>query len=135
MNERVRSYFKCTKRERAVFEAGIKLGGIFHQYMGLPVNSQNVEKIEKGIEAAVGIQPFVNDVKVKIEPDCLREGDFTLDYSSLGPKMLNVIVEVKYENILVIGRLRYIEELEYPLMYVEDIIEEPLDNKEDCEGD
>ena len=124
MNENVRSYFNCTKRERAVFEAGIKLGGIFHQYMGLPVNSQNVSDIEKGIEAAVSIQPFVNNVKVKIEPECLREGDFILDYSSLGPKMLNVILQVKYENILVTGRLRYIKELEYPLMYVEDIVEE-----------
>jgi len=124
MNEKVRSYFKCSKRERAVFEAGIKLGGIFHQYVGLPVNSRNVDEIEKGIEAAVSIQPFVKAVRVEINRDCLRGGDFTLDYSSLGPKMLNVTLEIRYEDILVIGRLRYIEELEYPLMYVEDVIEE-----------
>ncbi len=124
MNEKIRSYFNCTKRERAVFEAGIKLGGVFHQYIGMPVNLQNVEEIEKGIEAAVRIQPFINDITVTIDRTCLRKGDYTLDYSTLGPKMLDVILEVKYENILVIGRLHYIEELEYPLIYVEDIIED-----------
>ena len=111
MNEKIDSYFNCSKRERAVFETGIKLGGLFHQYMGMPVNMKNVDAVEKGIEEAVRIQPFVNDVKVKIDHDCLRKGDFTLDYSTLSPKMLNVILEIKYEHIMVIGRLRYIEAL------------------------
>jgi len=124
MDEKVKSYFNCTKRERAVFEAGIKLGGIFHQYIGLPVNSRNVEEIEHGIEAAVRIQPFINDVTITIDRNCLRKGEYTLDYSVLGPKMLSAVVEVKYENILVIGRLKFIEELDYPLMYIEDIIED-----------
>jgi hypothetical protein len=123
MDENVRSYFNCTKRERAVFECGIKLGGLFHQYVGMPVNETNVEEVEKGIEAAVRIQPFVNTVTVQIDRKHLRKGDFTLDYCPLDSRMLGAIVEIKYENVLVIGRLKYIEELDYPLIYVEDVIE------------
>lgn len=124
MNEKVRSYFNCSKRERAVFETGIKLGGLFHQFMGVAINEHNREEIEKAIEAAVRIQPFVNDIKVKISKECLRDGDYTLDYSTLSPNMLDVILEIKYEHVIVIGRLKYIEEMDYPLMFVEDIIEE-----------
>jgi hypothetical protein len=28
---------KLTAREALLFEAGIKLGGVFHQYIGMPV--------------------------------------------------------------------------------------------------
>jgi dihydroneopterin aldolase len=121
MGKTVESYFKCNKRERAVFECGIKLGAMFHQFIGTPISSKNVDEIEKGIEAAVSIQPFVHDVSVKINRKCLRKGEYTLDYSPLDPKMLTAKVVIKYENILVTGRLRYIDELDYPLIYVEEI--------------
>ncbi|MCI2413518.1 MAG: dihydroneopterin aldolase, partial [Cuniculiplasma sp.] len=34
MVDEAASYFHCTDRERAIFEAGIKLGSIYHQYVG-----------------------------------------------------------------------------------------------------
>jgi hypothetical protein len=60
-------------------------------------------------------------VKVKIDRKSIRKGEYTLDYSPLDPKMLTAKVVIKYENILVTGRLRYIDELDYPLIYVEEI--------------
>jgi len=126
MNDKIRSYFNCSKRERAVFETGIKLGGLFHQFMGVAINEHNREEIEKGIEATVRVQPFVKKVKVNINKECLKDGDFILDYSTLSPKMLDVLIEVNYENVIVIGRLKFVEELAYPLMYVEEIIEESV---------
>ena len=45
-------YFKCSDRERAIFEAGIKLGTIYHQYVGAPLNLSNVESLEKAISAS-----------------------------------------------------------------------------------
>ena len=117
------SYFNCSKRERAVFEAGIKLGALFHQFIGIPVNTKNVKDVEKGMEAAVSVQPFVHDVHVKINRKLLRKGEYTLDYTALDPKMLAVVLEIKYEDVLVRAKLNYIEELDYPLMYIVDITE------------
>jgi len=53
------NYFNCSERERAVFEAGIKLGTIYHQFVGTPVAAANVEILERAIEDGVRVQPFV----------------------------------------------------------------------------
>lgn len=37
--------FACTERERALFEAGIKMGTIYHQFVGTPVNLRTVESL------------------------------------------------------------------------------------------
>ena len=37
--------------------------------------------------------------------------------------MLTVIIEIKYKEVLVRAKLNYIEELDYPLMYIEEITE------------
>lgn len=123
MAKDVGSYFNCTARERAVFEAGIKLGALFHQFIGIPVNTKNVKDVEKGMEAAVSVQPFVHDVHVKIDRKLLRKGEYTLDYTALDPKMLTVVLEIKYEDVLVRAKLDYIDELDYPLMYITEIEE------------
>ena len=34
-------YFNCSLKERAVFESGIKLGTIYHQFVGTPLSSSN----------------------------------------------------------------------------------------------
>ena len=34
--------FACSRRERAVFEAGIKMGTIYHQFVGTPFNRDTV---------------------------------------------------------------------------------------------
>ena len=36
------SKFSCTERERAVFEAGIKMATVYHQFVGTPVNAATV---------------------------------------------------------------------------------------------
>ncbi|MEE9268050.1 MAG: dihydroneopterin aldolase family protein, partial [Thermoplasmata archaeon] len=41
MEDPTADYFECTDAERAAFEAGIKLGSIFHQYVGAPVSPEN----------------------------------------------------------------------------------------------
>ena len=123
MAKDVGSYFNCTARERAVFEAGIKLGALFHQFIGIPVNTKNVKDVEKGMEAAVSVQPFVHDVHVKVNRKMLRKGEYTLDYTALDPKMLSVVLEIKYEDVLVRAKLDYIDELDYPLMYITEIEE------------
>jgi hypothetical protein len=119
--ERAASYFQCTVRERAVFDAVFKLAAVYHQFVGAPVSASNVESLERAIEHGVMVQPFVESVSVHIHRESLRRKKNEYDYQSLTGDMLDVSVVIKIEDVRVKGRLRYVEEIKYPLMYVERI--------------
>jgi hypothetical protein len=121
MYDKAEHYFKCSARERAVFEAGIKLGAIYHQFVGTPVSNSNVEVLEKAIEDGVRIQPFVSDVIVKIDRDKLKNKNDEYDYDSLSGNMLDVKLVINYKNKMITAKLEFIKELNYPLMYVSTI--------------
>ncbi|WP_292460912.1 dihydroneopterin aldolase family protein [Methanothermococcus sp.] len=117
-NEIFNSYFKnLSDRERAIFEGGITLGALFHQFVGTPISLKNKEILEKSIEEAMKNQPCVEDIKVEIIGD-LKEDK----YVSLDGNMLNVKLKIKVNDTIASLRLRYIKELDYPLMYVEEIL-------------
>jgi len=115
------NYFNCSPRERAVFESGIKLGTIYHQFVGTPLSATNVESLERAIEEGVKVQPFVKDVKVRIKLDSLRGKKDEYDYQTLTGPMLDVVLTIKIEDVEVISEMRYVEELRYPLMFVSSV--------------
>lgn len=107
-------------RDKAVFEAGIKLGALYHQFIGTPVNMETVAELEKAIEKSVSIQPYVSFVDVKIDRGKMRENPFK--YCELRGDMLDVKVVVLYnEKVKVYARVRYEEEMGYPLMRIEKV--------------
>ena len=114
-------YFNCTERERAVFEAGIKLGTIYHQFVGTPVAAANVEILEKAIEDGVRVQPFVKDVKVGISREALRRKKDEFDYQTLTGPMMKVELTVRVGGTTVVAAMDYKDDLHYPLMYVRGI--------------
>ncbi len=115
-----RAYFAGTDRDRAAFEAGIKLGAIAHQYVGTPLTPANVESLERAIEAATRIQPLVERVRVRIDRERLTlRGPYR--YGVLTEDLLNIEVAVRVGDAMAIGALRYVSELDYPLMYLKDI--------------
>ncbi len=118
------SYFDCTDTERISFELGIKLGALFHQFVGTPVSSKNIEKLESAIESTTESQAFVKSAEVKILPEKSSEEDGPFDYTTLTGKMIKAKVEVRYEGIRAIGKMKYIENMNYPLMYLEKIEKE-----------
>jgi len=118
------SYFSCSDKERAAFEAGIKLGTIYHQFVGVPLSSRNVETLEKAIEAGSSVQPFVQDVKVRIDRKMLRSKHGVYDYVSLTGDMLDVTLVVKYGTATARASMKFIKEMNYPLMFIEHISEE-----------
>ncbi|MDH7507970.1 MAG: dihydroneopterin aldolase family protein [Methanomassiliicoccales archaeon] len=122
-DELASKYFKCTKRERAAFEAGIKLGTIYHQFVGTPISSSNVESLERAIEDGVRVQPFVEEVSVRIDRKGLRKKRNEYDYQTLTGQMLEVSVVIRIDEVKVIAEMKYIEELNYPLMFIKEIIE------------
>ncbi len=104
---------------KAGFEAGIKLGAIFHQFVGMPVSEKNASRVEKTIESCVELQPFVEKVEVKIDRKMLKKNLSRFDYTSLLPEMLKARVEVRYENCRVRAKLEW--EKDYPMMSIEEV--------------
>ena len=97
-------YFSnITSRERAIFEGAISMGALFHQFVGTPVNKSSKKSLETSMEESLKLQPAIEDVDVKIRFDKLEES----------------MSEVK--DVQATIRIEFIEELNYPLMYVEDI--------------
>jgi len=115
-------YFQnLTPRERAIFEGAITMGALFHQFVGTPVNIKTVNSLKKAIEESLELQPCIESVKVGINPKMLEEAENEYQYISLTGEMLDVRVVSQYNGVNVVVRMHYIEELQYPLMYVEEI--------------
>lgn len=122
-----KKYFdpKITDRERAIFEGGITLGAIYHQFTGIPItlNKKIVGLIEKTIKETMKLQPYKKDIQVKINISKLRKMDKNLPYSyeTLKGEHLDVTVKTCYGRAKAILKMRYIPKLKYTLMYVEKI--------------
>ncbi|UCE80972.1 MAG: dihydroneopterin aldolase family protein [Methanobacteriota archaeon] len=114
-------YFGCSDSERAAFEAGIKMGTIYHQFVGVPVSADNVETLEKAIEEGCKVQPFVESVEVRIDRSRLKTKKGEFDYLSLTGDMLDVDLVVSYRTSRVKARMKLVEQMNYPLMFIERI--------------
>ena len=120
-----KEYFSnISTRERAIFEGAISMGALFHQFVGTPVNKDTKKSLETAMEESLKLQPAIEDVKVEIRFDKLEESMTEFDYTSLSGDMLDVKIFTKVENVTAVIRIEFIEELNYPLMYVENIKED-----------
>ncbi len=121
MNNEEKYFENITNRERAIFEGAITMGALFHQFIGTPVSIKNVESLEKSIEDAMVLQPCINSVEVKINRESLMGISNEYDYISLTGEMLDVRLISIFSDKEAVIRMKFIPELDYPLMYVEDI--------------
>ena len=120
-----KEYFSnISTRERAIFEGAISMGALFHQFVGTPVNKNTKKSLEGAMEESLKLQPAIEDVEVEIRFDKLEESMTEFDYTSLSGDMLDVKIFTKVENVTAVIRIEFIEELNYPLMYVENIEED-----------
>jgi len=111
-------------RERASFETGIKLGALYHILCGIPISSDEkiIKSIEKGIEAAISCQPYVKSVKIELIKDKIVGNKSTpFDYDEITGKIIQAELLINYEDIEVLAKINWIEEMQYPLMYIEKI--------------
>ncbi|MHA1489910.1 MAG: dihydroneopterin aldolase family protein [Promethearchaeota archaeon] len=113
-------------REIACFEAGIKLGALYHILCGIPIstNENTINSIEKGIEEAILCQPHVKSVKIFLDRDKII-GDKTtqFDYDEITGKIIRARVVINYATIEIVARIDWVEDLQYPLMFIEKINE------------
>lgn len=117
-----KEYFSnITTRERAIFEGAISMGALFHQFVGTPVNQSSKKSLETSMEESLKLQPAIEDVEVEIRFDKLEDAMTEFDYTSLTGDMLDVKIHTKVDDVKATIRIEFIEELNYPLMYVENI--------------
>ena len=79
---------KASDRERAIFEAGIKLGALYHQWVGTPIAQESAASVESAIEKAVILQPFVEEITVRLNRTLMQKNVF--GYSELSGLMFDV---------------------------------------------
>ncbi len=103
-----------TNKEIAAFEAGIKLGVLYHQFVGSPVSSKTADSLERAIEESISLQPYVRSVDVRIDRRMLVENAF--GYGELEGRMIFAEVEIDYRGETVRARLEYDPDKNYPLM-------------------
>jgi hypothetical protein len=113
--------FRCSDRDRALFEAGIKMGTIYHQFIGTPVDISSVSALENAIERSVKAQPFVESAEIKLMIGKNGQRNDTYDYVSLTGEMIDAVVKINVNGVKVTAEMRYDKELAYPLMYVSDV--------------
>lgn len=101
---------------QAAFEAGIKLGALYHQWVGTPISPDTAKSVEQAIANAVALQPCVDSVSVTINTDMMEINAF--GYSELAGKMFEVEIQTSVGDAICVAALKF--DGEYPLM---DILE------------
>jgi len=108
-----------TEGEQACFEAGIKFGSLYHQFVGTPVSPDSADSLARAIEESIENQPFCTDVRVTIHEDRLREAiqsgpDEDGGYTEFTGEFADVEVEIERGGTRVLATMTL--EDDYPLM-------------------
>jgi len=110
-----------TNREQAIFEAGIKMGALYHQWIGTPISQNSAASVESAIEQAVILQPFVEEITVRLDRKLMIQNLF--GYSELSGLMFNVEIVTRVGFSYCRARLASREG--YPLMQIVECNEIP----------
>ncbi len=111
-------------RDNAVFEAGIKLGALYHQFVGTPINVDTIDDLARAIEESVALQPYVRSISVLIDREMVEKKQNTkFKYCELDGRMLHVSLQILYNNTIASVELAYDEVLDYPMMKIKKIEE------------
>jgi hypothetical protein len=85
-----------SEREQAAFEAGIKLGALYHQWVGTPIAPETAGTVETTIEKSVRLQPFVEEVQVRLDRSLMKP--HSKGYSELSGMMFRVQITTRVGN-------------------------------------
>jgi hypothetical protein len=108
-------------REQAIFEAGIKLGALYHQWVGTPISPNSAASVETAIEQAVILQPFVEEITVRLDRTLMTPNAF--GYSELSGLMVDVDIVTRVG--FTYCRARLFQQDGYPLMQITECNEIP----------
>ncbi len=107
-------------RELAIFEAAIKLGALYHQWVGTPVSRASAESLEKAIEKSVILQPYVEEISVRLDRSLMTPNEY--GYSEVRGLMFHVeiVTRVGFSYC----RARLSPKDDYPYMEIVECIDD-----------
>jgi dihydroneopterin aldolase len=108
-----------TNRDNAAFEAGIKLGALYHQFVGSPVSIETADSLERAIQQSISVQPYVKSITVRIDRDMVKESLSSFGYTELKGPMLSVAAVILYKGTEISVGIKYTDG--YPLMFIDEI--------------
>lgn len=108
-----------TDGETAAFEAGIKLGALFHQFIGTPVSPASAASLERAIEASIENQPHCEAVDVTIDRGALEADLGTYGYTGLAGHHFTVELVVEQAGRRARAGMAMVDG--YPLMELESV--------------
>jgi len=82
--------------------------------VGSPISTETASSLERAIEEAISLQPYVSEVRVRIDKGMLSSNVF--GYGELQGRMIHAEVTIAYENAIVRAVLDYDPSTDYPLM-------------------
>ncbi|HUU76242.1 MAG TPA: dihydroneopterin aldolase family protein [Methanoregulaceae archaeon] len=103
-----------TDREQAIFEAAIKLGALYHQWVGTPVSPGTAPLLAQAIEESVKLQPFVKNIQVHLDTDRMTPNPF--GYSEVNGLMFDVHIHTRWGKATCHARLS--PKGDYPMMEI-----------------
>ncbi len=112
---------EINERDIAVFEAGIKLGALYHQFVGAPVSPKTAGSLEQAIAASISVQPYVKSITVSIDRKMIQDSLSAFGYTELKGPMLKVDAVIKYDRYEAAVGIQYKDG--YPLMFIKEIRE------------
>lgn len=110
-----------TDRDRALLEAGIKLGAMYHQFTGSPVNPDTAGSLAQAIEDSISLQPYVREISVSIDREMVKKRLNDFGYCELDGRMLTVTAIIEFGTAVVYAGMKYDEDADYPMMFVQRI--------------
>ena len=123
-NEKIFFSPEINDRERASFEAGIKLGALYHILCGIPISSNEdvIKSVENGIEAAISCQPYVKSVKLNLNREkIIGDKSNAFNYDEISGRIIQAELVIEYKTTKVLAKIDWIEDMQFPLMYIEKI--------------
>lgn len=112
---------RITDQDRALFEAGIKLGAMYHQFTGSPVSPNTAESLERAIEGSISLQPYVRKISVSIDREMVKKRLNDFGYCELDGRMLTVTAIIEFGTAVVYAGMKYDEDADYPMMFLQRI--------------
>jgi hypothetical protein len=110
-----------TDAQEACFEAGIKFGSLYHQFVGTPVSPESAPTLARAMESAIENQPHCERVSVGFDEDTLAAAieESSAEYTELTGRFFEVELVVEYHGIEAVASMELVDG--YPLMSIDSV--------------
>lgn len=108
-------------RDEACFEAGVKLGALYHQFIGTPVAPDTAAGLASAMADAAERQPGCRDARVDLDAERIETDLNRFGYTGLTGDHIRAVVTVEMGDTVVEASIAMDDD--YPLMRIDRIEE------------